>query len=110
MRSLSDAALAVEVRRAFDENMQVYGVEKIWCQLRREGHAVGRDQIARIMRQTGIVAIRRGRKAPFTTIPGTLDRRPDKVKRNFTAPAPNRVRNLSRCCCRWFMWFGWSVC
>lgn len=90
-RSLSDAALTVEVRRVFDENMQVYGVEKIWCQLRREGHAVGRDQVARIMRQSGIVGIRRGRKAPFTTIPGTLDGRPDKVKRNFTAPAPNRV-------------------
>lgn len=78
-RWLSDAVLAGEVRRVFDENMQVYGVEKIWCHLLREGHTVG------------IASIRRGRKVPFSTIPGTLDGRPDKVKRNFTAPAPNCV-------------------
>jgi putative transposase len=90
-RQLSDAALAIEIRRVFDDNFGVYGIEKIWHQLRREGHTVGRDQVARIMRSEGISGIRRGAKAPFTTIPGDVDDRPDRVKRNFTAPAPNRV-------------------
>lgn len=90
-RSISDAALRIEVRRVFDANYAVYGANKIWAQLRREGHVVGRDRVARIMRQLAITGVSRGVKTPFTTIPGDVDGRPDRVKRNFTAPAPNRL-------------------
>lgn len=37
-----DAMLRIEIKRIFDENFQVYGVRKVWRQLLREGHAVGR--------------------------------------------------------------------
>ena len=90
-RSISDAALRIEVRRVFEANYAVYGANKIWVQLRREGHVVGRDRVARIMRQLAIAGVSRGVKTPFTTIPGDVDGRPDRVKRNFTAPAPNRL-------------------
>ena len=32
-----DADLRVEIRRVFDDNFRVYGVRKVWRQLRREG-------------------------------------------------------------------------
>ena len=32
-----DVELMQEIRRVFDENFQVYGVRKVWRQLRREG-------------------------------------------------------------------------
>ncbi len=49
-RAKRDAVLAVEIRRVFEENFQVYGVRKIWRQLGREGIAVARCTVARLMR------------------------------------------------------------
>ena len=37
-----DADLKVEIRRVFEENFRVYGVRKIWRQLRREGFSAAR--------------------------------------------------------------------
>jgi len=41
-RSRRDGALLPEVRRVFEENFGVYGVRKVWRQLKREGHDVAR--------------------------------------------------------------------
>jgi putative transposase len=89
-RELRDARLKVEVKRVWDDNYQVYGAEKIWRQLAREGIGVGRDQVARLMRALGIRGVVRGGKRP-TTIPDQTDQRPDLVKRDFTAREPNRL-------------------
>ena len=37
-----DADLKVEIRRVFEENFRVYGVRKVWRQLRREGFSAAR--------------------------------------------------------------------
>jgi putative transposase len=87
-RELSDTALSAEVLRVFEGNLSVYGVEKVWHQLRREGIDAGRDRVARLMKKLGVRGVRRG-SPPRTTVPGT-DRRPDDlVQRHFNAPAPN---------------------
>jgi putative transposase len=36
-RAKRDALLLPEVQRVFDENLQVYGADKVWRQLLREG-------------------------------------------------------------------------
>ena len=41
-RARSDAALMVEIRRVFEANFCVYGVRKVWRQLRRAGIAAAR--------------------------------------------------------------------
>ena len=41
-RARQDAALKIEVRRVFDQNFSVYGVRKVWRQLKREGFDVAR--------------------------------------------------------------------
>src|SRR6202020_2851829 len=41
-RARQDARLKIEVRRVFDENFRVYGVRKVWRQLKREGFDVAR--------------------------------------------------------------------
>jgi len=41
-RARRDADLRTKIRRVFDANFQVYGVRKVWRQLRREGEAVAR--------------------------------------------------------------------
>ncbi|WP_155485667.1 IS3 family transposase, partial [Vibrio campbellii] len=41
-RSQRDEGLMAEIGRVWQANMQVYGVRKVWHQLRREGIAVAR--------------------------------------------------------------------
>jgi putative transposase len=90
-RALRDAQLKVEIKRVWDDNFQVYGAEKLWRQLGREGIQVGRDRVARLMGALGIHGVVRGARRRTTT-PAESDQRPaDLVKRNFTAPAPNRL-------------------
>lgn len=90
-RAVRDGQLKVEISRVFDDNFGVYGAEKLWRQLHREGIAVGRDRVARLMGELGIHGVVRGSKRR-TTIPDQADQRPaDLVKRDFTAPAPNRL-------------------
>ena len=53
-RAKQDEALKMEVKRVFDSNFGVYGVRKVWRQLLREGFAVARCTVARLMGQMGL--------------------------------------------------------
>jgi putative transposase len=90
-RAQRDAALALEVRRVFAENFHVYGVRKVWRQLRREGFDVARCTVARLMREMGLEGAIRG-KPIRTTVSDKAAACPlDKVNRRFRAPAPNML-------------------
>lgn len=90
-RHLRDAALTPVIERIHAENYGVYGARKIWHAMRREGWVIGRDQVARLMRKTGLAGVIRGR-TPRTTIPSRVpDDRPDLVERRFVADRPNRL-------------------
>jgi putative transposase len=90
-RQLRDALLRTEIERVHQSNFGVYGVEKMWRQLRREGIEVGRDRVARLMNELGLAGAVRG-KAWRTTVPSMTAERPaDLVERNFKATAPNRL-------------------
>ena len=39
-----------EIRRVFVENWSVYGMRKVWHQLRREGFDIARCTVARVMK------------------------------------------------------------
>ena len=80
-RARRDEALRPEIRRVFEENWRVYGVRKVWRQLRREGFDVARCTVARLMKDMGIQGIIRG-KPHRTTIPDKKAPCPlDKVNR-----------------------------
>jgi putative transposase len=90
-RSIRDAELKLDIGRIHRANYAVYGARKLWRALRREGTAVGRDQVARLMRGLGLAGAVRG-KTRRTTIPSELSPRPaDLVERVFAAPAPDRL-------------------
>jgi putative transposase len=90
-RALRDAALKPELSRVHEDNFGVYGARKLWRQLLREGIHVGRDRVARLMRELGIAGVVRG-KPKRTTIPAAVAERPgDLVERRFRAVAPNRL-------------------
>ena len=56
-----DAELKPEIRRVWDDNFRVYGVRKVWRQLKREGFEVARCTVARLMRDLGLHDVVRGR-------------------------------------------------
>jgi transposase InsO family protein len=88
-RTKRDAALMPEIARVFEENFRVYGVRKVWRQLKREGHDQARCTVARLMRGMGLQGVIRG-KPVRTTISDKAAPCPlDHVNRKFKAPRPN---------------------
>jgi transposase InsO family protein len=91
-RSKRDDALRIEIQRVFNENFAVYGVDKVWRQLLREGIAVARCTVERLMRQMGLKGAVRGRAFKVTTVADEAAKRvPDLVQRNFRATRPNQL-------------------
>jgi putative transposase len=89
-RAVRDAQLRAEITRVWKDNREVYGADKVWLELNRQGIPVARCTTERLMRQLGLQGVRRGRKVR-TTVPGAGGQRaPDLLRRDFTAPAPNR--------------------
>ena len=104
-RSVRDEQLLVQIRRVHAENFGVYGARKLHAQLHREGLAVARCKVERLMRAAGLRGISRA-KGPRTTISGPgPETRPDLVERDFTATAPNQLWVADITYCRTFA--GW---
>ena len=68
-----DAELCGEIRRVWQANREVYGVRKVWQQLRREGRSIARCTVARLMRQLGLRGAVRGRRFKRTAHFGHRD-------------------------------------
>lgn len=91
-RRVRDAALKPEITRVFTENRRVYGADKVWAQLRREGTRVARCTVERLMHALEIRGAGRGPSSVRTTLGGEAGGRPpDLVDRQFHAEAPNRL-------------------
>ena len=90
-RAQSDAQLMPQVQRVYDQNLRVYGADKVWPQLKREGVTVARCTVERLMRCLGLQGVRRGKKVR-TTIPDAKAACPlDRVNRHFKAQRPNQL-------------------
>ncbi len=69
----------------------MYGARKVWLVLNREGIAVARCTVERLMTELGLTGAVRG-KVKRTTIADPAAARPaDLVQRRFAPPAPNRL-------------------
>ena len=92
-REKRDERLAVEVRRVWSESFEgTYGADKVWRQLGREGVAVARCTVERLMRAMDLRGAVRGRAFKRTTIGDESPLRPpDLVERSFAATRPNQL-------------------
>ena len=92
-RAKRDEQICTEIERIEAEAYDgVYGAQKVWRQFHREGTAVARCTVERLMRQMGISGVKRGRAFKVTTITDEWSPRPsDLVKREFKATAPNQL-------------------
>ena len=107
VRARRDEWLKTEIARVHEENYGVFGARKVWLVLNRDGIAVARCTVERLMRELGLRGVTRG-KVRRTTIADEHAIRPaDLVQRRFDVTAPNRLwvadftqwvsRGLPRC-------------
>ena len=91
-RAHRDDGLIPQIERVWQVNMEVYGADKVWKQLNREGIRVARCTVERLMKRLGLEGVRRG-KVVRTTISDKAAPCPlDRVNRQFKADRPNRLR------------------
>jgi putative transposase len=90
-RAKRDVALRLEIKRVFAENFEVYGVRKVWRQLKREGQDVARCTVARLMRAMGLRGAIRGKPARTTVSDKAAVCPLDRVNRQFRATRPNAL-------------------
>jgi putative transposase len=90
-RRRRDQELKAEIRRVHAEHFGVYGARKIWRQLHREGIAVARCTVERLMGELGLEGVRRGRAHKTTTSEVAAARPADLVERDFSAQRPNQL-------------------
>ena len=90
-RAKRDDVLIPEVQRVWHANLRVYGADKVWRQLNREGVTVARCTVERLMKRLGLEGVRRGKKVR-TTLPDAKAPCPlDRVNRQFRAERPNQL-------------------
>lgn len=90
-RAKTDDTLMPQIQQVWDSNLQVYGADKVWHQMNREGVAVARCTVERLMKRLGLQGARRG-KVVRTTVPDTALQCPlDRVNRQFKADRPNQL-------------------
>ena len=91
-RAVRDSELRPQILRVWEQNLAVYGADKVWDQLNKDDIRVARCTVERLMSDMGLQGSRRGRVWVRTTEgDDRLDRPADLVARQFRAPAPNRL-------------------
>lgn len=92
VRAIEDERLTARIRELHAQNFECYGYPRVWHELRRQGEVVGRDHVARLMREAGIMGAKRRGRPWRTTIPDPeAEKRPDLVQRDFTADRPDAL-------------------
>ena len=90
-RAQRDDTLVPHIERVWQANMRVYGADKVWKQMNREGVVVARCTVERLMKRLGLQGVRRG-KVVRTTISDMRAPCPlDRVNRQFKAERPNQL-------------------
>ena len=80
-----------DIERVWRSNRQVYGADKVWKQMKREGCSIARCTVERLMKRLGLQGVRRG-KVVRTTISSIKASCPlDRVNRQFKADRPNQL-------------------
>jgi putative transposase len=90
-RQLRDAELLEMIRDIHADSDGTYGSPRIHAMLHRAGQAVSRKRVERLMREAGITGVSPARKVRTTVRNPADPLSDDLVKRNFTAPGPDRL-------------------
>jgi putative transposase len=90
-RAQRDGALGPHIERVRQSNMQVYGAEKVWKQLNREGISIARCTVERLMKRQGLQGVHRGKVVRTTISDGKAPCPLDRVNRSLQGHRPNQL-------------------
>ena len=91
-RRIVDAAYTAVIKRIHTESRSTYGAPRIHAELADDYNIrCGRKRVARLMRDAGLVGCHRRKKVWTTKRDSSAAPAPDRVKRDFTAAAPNEL-------------------
>ena len=79
------------VRAIHEASRGTYGVRRVHAELHRRDYRVSRKRVARLMREAGLAGVSRRRGTRTTRVERSHRAAPDRVKRQFTADAPDRI-------------------
>jgi putative transposase len=89
-RAQEEAGLTDRIERIHQASRRTYGAPRIQAELAADGVRCGRKRVARLMRAAGIEGCHR-RKVRTTQREPRAVPAPDRVGRQFTAAAPDRL-------------------
>ena len=90
-RARRDEVLRDTIGKIHDDSRGTYGVPRVHAELRSQGWRVGRKRVARLMRESGRAGVSRRRGTRTTCVDRSQGAAPDRVERQFTADAPDRI-------------------
>ena len=90
-RAQRDQILVPHIERVWQSNLRVYGADKVWRQLHREGQPVARCTVERLMRRNGLRGVIRGKVVRTTFSDPKTPCPQDRVNRQFKADRPNQL-------------------
>ena len=79
------------IERVWHANLQVYGADKVWKQLNREGIVVARCTVERLMRRQGLRGVMRGKVVRTTVADAKAPCPLDRVQRQVRADRPDQL-------------------
>lgn len=91
VRACRDGELMPKIEAVWNANLQVYGADKVWKQMNREGEAVARCTVERLMRKPGLCGVRRGKSVRTTVSDHKAPCPLDKMNRQFRADRLNQL-------------------
>ena len=77
--------------RIHEDSRGTYGAPRVHAELGSQGCRVGRKRVARLMRESGLAGVSRRRGTRTTCVDRSHRAAPDRVERQFTADAPDRI-------------------
>jgi transposase InsO family protein len=91
LRVTEDARMAAQIAAIHQASRRCYGSPRVHAELRAHGQCTSRKRVARLMRCAGLAARRRRAFRVTTQSRHTHPVPPNRLARQFTAPAPDRV-------------------
>ena len=91
MRDKENESLIFKIKLAHEKSRRIYGSPRITAELHASGIRCGKDRIARLMRENGIMAKTRRRFKITTDSKHDLPIAKNLLNQDFTADAPNKT-------------------
>lgn len=90
-RQENDKLIIKEIKEIFEKNRRIYGSPRITQALHRKGNMIGKNKVARLMREQSLKSVVQRKFKATTNSNHSLPVAENQLKQNFTTLSPNKV-------------------